>query len=442
MSGPRPVVLSGPSGAGKSTLLKMLLRDFDGVFGFSVSHTTRSPRPGEVDGKDYHFSNREAMQEDIDDGKFIENAEFSGNLYGTSKSSVDDVRAQGLICILDVDIQGVGNIKQTDLDPIYVSIQPPSMEILEKRLRDRNTETEESLQKRLEAARVDMELSNEPGMFDMVIVNDDLEEAYEKLQSVLIEEITKVQSMKKERCNSIVSGPRPFVISGPSGAGKSTLLKKLLKDYKGVFGFSVSHTTRDARPGEVDGKGLFCLPMLLGATLLPLADVLSSVTATGGAVSHSFGVRTTTKYYHFTNREAMQENIDKGEFIETDEFAGNLYGTSKSAVLDVRAKGLICILDVDIEGVRLIKETDLDPIYVSIQPPSIEVLEERLRARANDSEEKLQSRLEAARTEMEECKEPGLFDIVIVNDDLDEAYEKLQSVLKEEIAKVQDSITL
>ncbi|CDQ75760.1 unnamed protein product [Oncorhynchus mykiss] len=202
MEGPRPVVLSGPSGAGKSTLMKMLLRDYDGVFGFSVSHTTRSPRPGEVDGKDYHFSNREAMQEDIDDGTYIENAEFSGNLYGTSKSSVDEVRANGLICILDVDIQGVRNIKQTDLDPIYVSIQPPSIEILEKRLRDRNTETEESLQKRLEAARVDMELSNEPGVFDMLIVNDDLEEAYEKLQSVLIEEITKVQSTKKERCNS------------------------------------------------------------------------------------------------------------------------------------------------------------------------------------------------------------------------------------------------
>uniref|UniRef100_A0A673WSL1 guanylate kinase n=1 Tax=Salmo trutta TaxID=8032 RepID=A0A673WSL1_SALTR len=181
MEGPRPVVLSGPSGAGKSTLMKMLLRDYDGVFGFSVSHTTRSPRPGEVDGKDYHFSNREAMQEDIDDGTYIENAEFSGNLYGTSKSSVDEVRANGLICILDVDIQGVRNIKQTDLDPIYVSIQPPSMEIL--RLRDRNTETEESLLKRLEAARVDMELSNEPGVFDMLIVNDDLEEAYEKFHT-------------------------------------------------------------------------------------------------------------------------------------------------------------------------------------------------------------------------------------------------------------------
>ncbi|XP_065103969.2 guanylate kinase 1b [Paramisgurnus dabryanus] len=133
------------------------------------------------------------MQEGIDQDDFIENAEFSGNMYGTSKSSITDVQAQNLICILDVDMQGVKNIKKTDLNPIYISIQPPSMEILEKRLRDRQTETEESLQKRLEAARIDMELSKEPGTFDLVIINDDLEEAYEKLKSVLIEEIQKVQ---------------------------------------------------------------------------------------------------------------------------------------------------------------------------------------------------------------------------------------------------------
>lgn len=193
MAGPRPVVLSGPSGAGKSTLVKKLMKEYNGVFGFSVSHTTRSPRPGEENGKDYHYVTREVMQTAIDNGEFLENAEFSGNLYGTSKAAVQDVQAKNLICILDIDMQGVKNIKRTDLTPIYVSIQPPSMPILEKRLRDRKTESEESLQRRLHAAQVDMEISKEDGLFDVVIVNDNLEDAYAKLKDALLEEITNVK---------------------------------------------------------------------------------------------------------------------------------------------------------------------------------------------------------------------------------------------------------
>uniref|UniRef100_A0A665X4M8 Guanylate kinase 1a n=1 Tax=Echeneis naucrates TaxID=173247 RepID=A0A665X4M8_ECHNA len=173
MAGPRPVVLSGPSGAGKSTLLKKLMKEYDNVFGFSVSH--------------YHYVTREVMQASIDNGDFIENAEFSGNLYGTSKAAVQDVQAKNLICILDIDMQGVKNIKCTDLNPIYISIQPPSMALLEKRLRDRNTESEESLCRRLNAARVEMEFSKEPGVFDVVIVNDKLEDAYGKLREALVE---------------------------------------------------------------------------------------------------------------------------------------------------------------------------------------------------------------------------------------------------------------
>ncbi|XP_018531888.1 guanylate kinase isoform X3 [Lates calcarifer] len=235
MAGPRPVVLSGPSGAGKSTLLKKLMKEYDSVFGFSVSHTTRKPRPGEENGKgtecsssfvtklmahflissqqfchfffpsvhtfpyfgvsDYHYVTREAMQAGIDKGDFIESAEFSGNMYGTSKAAVQDVQAKNLICILDIDMQGVRNIKETDLSPIYISIQPPSMEVLEKRLRDRKTESEESLQKRLHAAKVDMEFSKEPGVFDVVIVNDNLDEAYGQLKHTLLEEITKVKKI-------------------------------------------------------------------------------------------------------------------------------------------------------------------------------------------------------------------------------------------------------
>ncbi|XP_073417118.1 guanylate kinase isoform X1 [Dendrobates tinctorius] len=194
MAGPRPVVLTGPSGAGKSTLLKRLLKDYEGVFGFSVSHTTRGPRPGEVNGKDYHFVTREEMQRGIDNGDFIEHAVFSGNMYGTSKVAVQAVQAQNQICILDIDMQGVKNIKKTDLNPIYISIQPPSVQTLEKRLRDRNTESEESLQKRLQAARDDMEISKEPGLFDEIIINDNLEEAYFRLKGALTEEISAVQT--------------------------------------------------------------------------------------------------------------------------------------------------------------------------------------------------------------------------------------------------------
>ncbi|XP_054847407.1 guanylate kinase isoform X2 [Eublepharis macularius] len=197
MTGPRPVVLSGPSGAGKSTLLKKLMKDYENVFGFSVSHTTRKPRAGEVNGKDYHFVTREKMQEEIDTGGFVEHAEFSGNMYGTSKAAIQAVQAQNRICILDIDMQGVKSIKKTDLNPIYVSIQPPSIETLEKRLRERQTETEESLQKRLNAACVDMELSKEPGLFDLIIVNDDLDKAYSELKKILAEEIQKAQGCKK-----------------------------------------------------------------------------------------------------------------------------------------------------------------------------------------------------------------------------------------------------
>lgn len=193
MAGPRPVVFSGPSGAGKSTLLKKLMKEYENVFGFSVSHTTRSPRQGEENGRDYHYVTRDAMQAAIDNDEFIESAEFSGNLYGTSKAAVRAVQTKNLICILDIDMQGVKNIKKTDLNPVYISIQPPSMEILEKRLRDRKTESEENLQKRLRAARMDMEFSKEPGIFDFVIVNDKLEEAYEKLKQALLEEINKVK---------------------------------------------------------------------------------------------------------------------------------------------------------------------------------------------------------------------------------------------------------
>ncbi|XP_022117511.1 guanylate kinase [Pieris rapae] len=183
--GPRPLVLCGPSGSGKSTLLKRLLKEFPDKFGFSVSHTTRGPRPGEKDGIHYHFTSKELMMSAVDKGEFIETAVFSGNMYGTSKKAVEDVRRTGRICVLDIEIEGVKQIKRTDLDPLLVFVMPPSIDELERRLRNRNTEQEDALQKRLEQARHEIEYGKEPGNFHILILNDSIEKAYSELRDFI-----------------------------------------------------------------------------------------------------------------------------------------------------------------------------------------------------------------------------------------------------------------
>lgn len=198
MAAIQPVVISGPSGGGKSTLLKRLFNEYPDCFLFSVSHTTRKPRPGEQHGKDYYYVTREEFDKLISDNGFLEHAEFSGNKYGTSKKSVQDIQTSGRLCILDVEINGVRSIKAAGMrpKPRYIFIQPPSMELLKARLQGRGTETEESLQKRLDTAKEALDFAKEPGAYDHVIVNDDLDVAYEKLKGILIADITEIQKAK------------------------------------------------------------------------------------------------------------------------------------------------------------------------------------------------------------------------------------------------------
>ncbi|KAL0953357.1 hypothetical protein HGRIS_004596 [Hohenbuehelia grisea] len=184
----RPLVLSGPSGVGKSTLLTRLFAEFPDKFGFSVSHTTRAPRPGETHGKQYYFVPRSKFEELIKAGAFIEYAEFSGNYYGTSFETVRQVATDGRRCILDIEAQGVRQIKQTDLDPVYCFISPPSMQALRQRLRGRGTETDASVQKRLAASIKEIALAKEPNVHDLVIVNDDVERAYQIFKQVALGE--------------------------------------------------------------------------------------------------------------------------------------------------------------------------------------------------------------------------------------------------------------
>ncbi|KAH8385514.1 guanylate kinase [Drosophila serrata] len=190
-AGPRPLVLCGPSGSGKSTLLKRLFADFPNTFGFSISHTTRKPRQGEEHAVHYYFVERPEMEAAIAGNEFIETAEFSGNLYGTSKAAVREIQAQGRVCILDIEQKGVEQIRQTDLNPILIFNNPPSIEELERRLRLRGSETEESLRKRLNAAQVELDYGLTAGNFHKIINNVDIDVAYQEFRDFVVQELTE-----------------------------------------------------------------------------------------------------------------------------------------------------------------------------------------------------------------------------------------------------------
>jgi len=184
----RPLVLSGPSGAGKSTLLQRLFAEFPDKFAFSVSHTTRLPRPGESNGTQYHFVDRDTFTQLIRQGAFIEHAEFSGNLYGTSIQAVQSISELGKRCILDIEVQGVRQIKSTTLNPVYLFISPPTLATLRSRLVKRGTESDASVEKRMNTALNEIAYAKEPEAHDTVIVNDDLDRAYPLFRSVALGE--------------------------------------------------------------------------------------------------------------------------------------------------------------------------------------------------------------------------------------------------------------
>jgi len=164
--------------------------------------TTRSARPGEIDSQHYHFVTPQRFKDLIQEGAFIEHAEFSGNYYGTSFGAVQSVQKEGRRCILDIEaqvsktqaffdryaplelLQGVRQIKGTNLNPVYLFISPPSLAALRTRLQQRGTETEASVGKRLATALKEIEFAKEPYVHDVVIINDDLDRAYELFKKV------------------------------------------------------------------------------------------------------------------------------------------------------------------------------------------------------------------------------------------------------------------
>lgn len=176
------IIVSGPSGSGKSTLIGRLLAAQVMPLRLSVSATTRSQRPGEKDGVDYHYWTRERFEKEIAAGAFLEWAEVHGNCYGTLRSEVEPYRAQGVGVILDIDVQGAAQVRSKCPDAFSIFIKTSSPEILKTRLGSRGTEDAAAIARRLANAQRELERSAE---YDRVVINDDLETAVRELQSIV-----------------------------------------------------------------------------------------------------------------------------------------------------------------------------------------------------------------------------------------------------------------
>ncbi len=175
------LVVSAPSGAGKTTIVKEILKAYPN-FGFSVSATTRSKRPGEVDGKDYFFLPRSEFEKKIAAGELVEHEEIYSNYYGTLKSEVEKALSNGKDIVFDVDVNGGLSIKNKFPEAVLIFIKPPSIETLRNRLKGRGSETDEQIDRRME--RVEMELEKSAG-FDYIVTNDELKRAVNEVFGII-----------------------------------------------------------------------------------------------------------------------------------------------------------------------------------------------------------------------------------------------------------------
>lgn len=175
-------IISAPSGAGKTSLVKALLESTDNIM-VSVSHTTRGIRPGEVDGKDYHFTSVETFRSMIGDNAFLEHAQVFDNFYGTSRSSALDMMDKGVDVILEIDWQGAQQVRQKMPEAVSIFILPPSREELERRLRGRGTDADEVIARRLGEAVTEMSHYHE---FDYLVFNDAFDTALAELRAIIL----------------------------------------------------------------------------------------------------------------------------------------------------------------------------------------------------------------------------------------------------------------
>ncbi len=190
-------IISGPSGVGKGTIVKALMQERKDVV-LSVSATTREPRSGEVDGVHYHFIDVERFRALIEEDAFLEYAEYVGNFYGTPKKFVDEAMENGKDVILEIDVQGAVQVSAKRPDAITIFVVPPSWDVLEQRLRNRGTDSEEKLQKRLVRAKVELQAASS---YSYMVINDTVEEAVRELNAIMLAEHCRPDERMNTLCD-------------------------------------------------------------------------------------------------------------------------------------------------------------------------------------------------------------------------------------------------
>lgn len=187
------IILSGASGTGKGTVCKKILADMPEIF-FSISATTRQPRPGETDGKEYFFISEEEFKNWIAEDKFLEYAEVYGNFYGTPLHKIEERLNQGKNVLLEIDTQGALNVMKKCPDGIFIFLLPPSLEELKNRIKNRGTETLENLERRFNSAKSEISLGEK---YQYAVINDSVDEAVKKIKAIILAESCSVSRNKK-----------------------------------------------------------------------------------------------------------------------------------------------------------------------------------------------------------------------------------------------------
>ena len=388
------LVVCGPSGVGKSALIDMLKRDFEDRFGFPVSHTTRDPRDGEEEGVDYNYVSRDDFETDVAMGRFLEHSEVGGDLYGTSVAAAEAVSNNGKMCVLGLSVASAKSMRERLLGgqkALFVYVKPPTIDALRERMLKASSEEELTDEQEARLAQAEEQIADateNADMFDVTVVNSDLEDAFVQLRNALAAATD----------GYLEALPRPLCLNGPMGSGVAKLVDALLAKYPQYFDVPLSTTSRAPLEGEADGvdfhfatKASMKAANAAGQYLEFAADDEDDEgAARSAAVEAAAAAEAEADAAAKTEADAAgSDGADGANAPETSKRKKRkpaLYATSYAAIRRVQASGKICLLEADASSIARLRSEGVETTAVYVEPESEAALRAELLGRSLDEE--------------------------------------------------------